>query len=653
MKIGIYEQSGKLVKGDLEGYGELASSRHSAGSLCYINVTGKGEIILGSCIKVKKRGGREDRRMPICKTEMREIKRLASEFFKSCVDELEEEGYEIIGSIKEGDVQQLTKVEETEKQFDGLLGSAVGRVVFGEKVIVKSSNPVDSVSFIAGINRELESVLHLGFIFEISETPSTSDVNILPEVRRWDIDLDNSVGETGTYIDYYNAYKSIERHKKLESINSRAELKEEILSQRWEIDFSRAFREEDREKVKELYEERRIEFLEKLVGLSDTTDISWVVNEIGNYFSPPQINREVAAKLIEKTLSEVDAPGEKLLIDLYNQLRADVDFLLTDFLKRERVINKLGNARKSIKREIMMDIFKHGDDDFVRNVVMQIRFILLDTKAINRISRLDTRVEEYTDPESAATIICFIANNNIDEVDEYGDVFLTKVYKKIPRNTFFFKDVHSRIEYHNIISSKLLHLKFEIVNDAIQLGKLNREKLDALEFMKEYPTIRKEMESRPIKKQKPKEEKEIGFKEPTVGTWRKQEQEEKKRRRRTRIERVILLSAVVVLLACLACLLIFYLHPSLLYDKTPPVGIHDLTHTAGSFWINWTWINPADDFLNTEVYLNGTWKGYTSDPFFNATGLESNTTYEIGTHTVDKVGNINATWVNQTAKTKV
>ncbi|NQE44502.1 hypothetical protein C5S31_00585, partial [ANME-1 cluster archaeon GoMg2] len=89
-------------------------------------------------------------------------------------------------------------------------------------------------------------------------------------------------------------------------------------------------------------------------------------------------------------------------------------------------------------------------------------------------------------------------------------------------------------------------------------------------------------------------------------------------------------------------------------DTTPPASITTLTSTSGHTWINWTWKNPADaDFYYTMVYLNGTRKINTSDPFYNATNLNPGTYYVIGTHTVDNVGNINITWVNQTTKTKI
>jgi len=87
-------------------------------------------------------------------------------------------------------------------------------------------------------------------------------------------------------------------------------------------------------------------------------------------------------------------------------------------------------------------------------------------------------------------------------------------------------------------------------------------------------------------------------------------------------------------------------------DTTPPASISDLQNTTGATWINWTWTNPSDnDFAYTMVYLDGVFKTNTSNPYYNATNLTANTTYEISTHTVDVNGNVNDTWVNQTVKT--
>ncbi|MFV9677446.1 MAG: PKD domain-containing protein, partial [Methanosarcinales archaeon] len=88
-------------------------------------------------------------------------------------------------------------------------------------------------------------------------------------------------------------------------------------------------------------------------------------------------------------------------------------------------------------------------------------------------------------------------------------------------------------------------------------------------------------------------------------------------------------------------------------DTTPPASITTLTSTLGHTWINWTWKNPADaDFNYTMVYLNGTWQTNTSNEYYNATGLVTNTSYKLSTHTVDLVGNVNVTWINQTTMTQ-
>jgi len=90
-------------------------------------------------------------------------------------------------------------------------------------------------------------------------------------------------------------------------------------------------------------------------------------------------------------------------------------------------------------------------------------------------------------------------------------------------------------------------------------------------------------------------------------------------------------------------------------DVTPPASVTNLNETdVGSTWILWNWINPLDtDFNHTEVYINGTFKANVSAPehSYRATELLPNTTYEIGTRTVDDSGNVNTTWVNDTAKT--
>jgi uncharacterized repeat protein (TIGR01451 family) len=89
------------------------------------------------------------------------------------------------------------------------------------------------------------------------------------------------------------------------------------------------------------------------------------------------------------------------------------------------------------------------------------------------------------------------------------------------------------------------------------------------------------------------------------------------------------------------------------HHVTPPQSISNLQSSAGSTWINWTWTNPSDpDFNHTEIYLNNIFQTNTSLEYFNVTGLEPETSYTIGTRTVDNYGNVNETWVNDTATTE-
>ncbi|MBU4056274.1 MAG: right-handed parallel beta-helix repeat-containing protein [Proteobacteria bacterium] len=81
-------------------------------------------------------------------------------------------------------------------------------------------------------------------------------------------------------------------------------------------------------------------------------------------------------------------------------------------------------------------------------------------------------------------------------------------------------------------------------------------------------------------------------------------------------------------------------------------SVNNLTAKSSASWINWTWENPQDfDFNHTVVYIDGFWKVNTSKNYYNLTGLLSNTTHTISLQTVDVNGNVNQTWVNDTATT--
>jgi hypothetical protein len=90
-------------------------------------------------------------------------------------------------------------------------------------------------------------------------------------------------------------------------------------------------------------------------------------------------------------------------------------------------------------------------------------------------------------------------------------------------------------------------------------------------------------------------------------------------------------------------------------DTTPPRSITNLSNTTYQpDSITWTWTDPGDaDFARVMVYLNGAWKTDVTKGTrsWTATGLLPDTSYTIGTRTVDTSGNINASWVNLTPRT--
>lgn len=87
-------------------------------------------------------------------------------------------------------------------------------------------------------------------------------------------------------------------------------------------------------------------------------------------------------------------------------------------------------------------------------------------------------------------------------------------------------------------------------------------------------------------------------------------------------------------------------------DTTPPASIDKIeVSSRGENGIKWIWSNPPD-VRYTMVFLNGIWMTNTTNTQYYGWGLKSNTSYEMGTHTVDEAGNVNTTWVNHTAKTE-
>ncbi|MFC1704891.1 LamG-like jellyroll fold domain-containing protein [Nanoarchaeota archaeon] len=88
-------------------------------------------------------------------------------------------------------------------------------------------------------------------------------------------------------------------------------------------------------------------------------------------------------------------------------------------------------------------------------------------------------------------------------------------------------------------------------------------------------------------------------------------------------------------------------------DNVPPNSITNLNNqTQGQTSIFWNWTNPTNyDFDQAIIYINGVWKANTSNNYYTANGLLSNTSHTITVHTKDILGNLNDTEVNSTTVT--
>ncbi len=90
-------------------------------------------------------------------------------------------------------------------------------------------------------------------------------------------------------------------------------------------------------------------------------------------------------------------------------------------------------------------------------------------------------------------------------------------------------------------------------------------------------------------------------------------------------------------------------------DTIPPGQVTSLNESiTGETWILWNWTNPSDnDFDHVEVWINNSFEANTTNQYYNASGLMSDTTHEIQIRSVDNWTSPNkGGFVNDTATTQ-
>lgn len=124
---------------------------------------------------------------------------------------------------------------------------------------------------------------------------------------------------------------------------------------------------------------------------------------------------------------------------------------------------------------------------------------------------------------------------------------------------------------------------------------------------------------------------------------------------RKKITKSISILAATVLICSISILASNTAAMTNVIDTTPPASITNLANISTPYYINWTWTDPKDtDFSKVKIYLDGKFKKNVTKgkQYYNATNLLAGTQHTISTKTVDTSGNVNKTWVNNTALAK-
>ncbi|MCD4846183.1 MAG: hypothetical protein K8R25_17030 [Methanosarcinales archaeon] len=210
---GIYDTSGRLLKGHLKGYRDLAWQLDV--NMVALYFESKNEyVILGCRFIVQIIGGRVERVLFIVKYPVKEINSdTILQLYKRAVEEIESlKGvkYNVLGLWKTGDIEDIIDIET----IDNIYEIIVGKLISNEQIVVKSSDLSQGISLLAKVVLELKSVLSLGYKFIISESVFKADLLIQPKEEHVDIDIDNNHGimkyeEKSRFTKLYGIYKEL------------------------------------------------------------------------------------------------------------------------------------------------------------------------------------------------------------------------------------------------------------------------------------------------------------------------------------------------------------------------------------------------------------------------------------------------------------
>ena len=422
---GVYDTTGKLIKGDLKGYGELAEQLDVKRVAFYLE-SGREGVILGCRFIVQILGGREERALFIAQYPIEEINwNTILRFYEKGekeIESLERPRYKVLGLWRERDIEGIERVKSI-KSTDHIYEFVASKLVMNDKITVKTSDLFKGVSLVAMVVQELKPVLPLGFKFAVSKSPFDADLLVRPEEPRADVDLD--MGESKIrYEDasrfrkfYYQIYKEqIHRQAGDYRFKDREELEAEIMRI--------AIRDYTRD-ICRLYQRDMNKLFQFCMGNPD--DLIRVINQIvEDELAVSGIDAGTAVEVIMRLAPRIYGKGydkvESFLLGLYKSIEGSHKKELQEFLIRENIL------WEEVVRDVVRRIAEERDGELLRIIGGK---SFGDARTAKRFARGVRDVVDLLTPGEALSLLKFVLDELGWESREGGEILVKALYNML------------------------------------------------------------------------------------------------------------------------------------------------------------------------------------------------------------------------------
>ena len=421
---GAYDTTGKLIKGDLKGYGELAEQLDVKRVAFYLE-SGREGVILGCRFIVQILGGREERALFIAQYPIEEINwNTILRFYEKGekeIESLERPRYKVLGLWRERDIEGIERVKSI-KSTDHIYEFVASKLVMNDKITVKTSDLFKGVSLVAMVVQELKPVLPLGFKFAVSKSPFDADLLVRPEEPRADVDLD--MGESkiryedaSRFRKFYQIYKEqIHRQAGDYRFKDREELEAEIM---------RIAIRDYTSDICRLYQRDMNKLFQFCMGNSD--DLIRVINQIvEDELAVSGIDAGTAVEVIMRLAPRIYGKGyekvESFLLGLYKSIEGSHKKELQEFLIRENIL------WEEVVRDVAKRIAEERDGELLRIIGGK---SFGDARTAKRFARGVRDVVDSLSSEEALSLLKFVLDELGWESREGGEILVKALYNML------------------------------------------------------------------------------------------------------------------------------------------------------------------------------------------------------------------------------